>query len=71
MSETTYLKNNYGSCKIGDECVCIRQGWQGMLCPNWQPTKAKTINELLEIARRQYVEDKSNRPDRETYKEDV
>jgi len=41
-----YLLDNYGLCKLGDECDCIQpikrtspvsfNPWLGRLCPNWQ-----------------------------------
>lgn len=43
---TEYLATYYGSCRQ-DRCTCLhRNMWLGRTCQNWQPTTAKTWEEL-------------------------
>lgn len=54
-----YLLDNYGLCKLGNDCICIKpikptsplefRPWLGRLCPNWQPAGATTLEELQEV----------------------
>lgn len=41
-----YIADNYGRCRV-DDCLCrSRRWWLGRSCPNWEPAKAKTWEEL-------------------------
>lgn len=48
-----YFANNYGVCRLGDDCHCVRNlgAWLGTVCAQWEPTKAKSFEELMEEAR--------------------
>lgn len=46
-----YLAENYGRC-TAVACRCLRDGWRGRACLNWQPTGARTFDELGAIQRR-------------------
>lgn len=41
-----YLRNTYGNCRL-EVCNCLKQGWHNNDCPYWQPTSARTWDELL------------------------
>lgn len=44
-----YLARMYGTCKLAGRCRCLRTLWVlSQHCPNWQPTPAKTWEELTE-----------------------
>lgn len=42
-----YIADNYGRC-TQTRCKCLKDGWLGCACPNWQPVKAATWEELRE-----------------------
>lgn len=42
---TPDLGENYGTCAV-HPCLCLRGPWRGRACPNWQPTSARTYEEL-------------------------
>jgi hypothetical protein len=48
-----YFRNNYGQCRLGNDCHCLRNlgNWLGALCAQWEPTKATSWEELMEEAR--------------------
>lgn len=48
-----YFINNYGRCRLGDACHCVRElaTWRGSICAQWEPTKARSFEELMEEAR--------------------
>ena len=33
-----YIQENYGMCKL-DTCICLKNGWKGVVCENWVPVK--------------------------------
>lgn len=44
-----YIANHYGTCSLGSSCEHIGQDakpWIGVMCPHWNPTKAKNWEEL-------------------------
>ena len=55
-----YVLMNYGKCKL-ETCECIAQknpryggAWAGIVCPDWAPLGASSIDELIENAKRTY-----------------
>lgn len=50
-----YFRNNYGKCRLGDNCHCVRNlgSWMGALCAQWEPTQARSFEELMEIAKKE------------------
>lgn len=48
-----YLADQYGSCRKGDKCECLRPGnpWIGTGCLDWEPLGVKTFQELYDVAR--------------------
>lgn len=48
-----YFINNYGHCLLGEGCHCLRNlgAWRGAICAQWEPTKARSFEELMEEAR--------------------
>lgn len=46
MILTPDFGENYGTCKLGAECYCLKGQWRGRDCRNWEPTTAKTYPEL-------------------------
>jgi hypothetical protein len=48
-----YFINNYGRCLLGDGCHCVRElaSWRGSICAQWEPTKARSFEELIAIAK--------------------
>ena len=36
----------YGQC-LKVPCSCLREGWEGMLCPHWQPDGATSFEEMI------------------------
>jgi hypothetical protein len=49
-----YLTENFGSCKLQNNCTCLRQGWMGTNCPHWVPVQASNYEELGKIMRSLY-----------------
>jgi len=59
-SNELYWLMNYGQCKL-DTCQCIAQknpryggAWGGIVCPDWVPLGARSLDDLIEIAKRKY-----------------
>ena len=50
-----YFINNYGRCRLGDDCHCVRElaTWRGSICAQWEPTQARSFEELIEIAKKE------------------
>ncbi len=48
-----YFRNNYGKCRLADNCHCVRNlaSWMGTLCAQWEPTQARSFEELIAIAK--------------------
>ena len=63
MVHTEYFRNNYGSCRLGDSCKCVRNlgDWLGVICSQWEPTKATNFEELAQEARKKREQDKLKR----------
>ena len=61
MLEKHYIFSNYGRCKL-DKCLCIDPvaprfgGWAGMGCPDWVPLGGTSVDELMDIAKKYYLE---------------
>lgn len=56
MSDTEladYLADYYGRCRVAT-CLCLKHGWHGRQCANWQPCGAKDWDELRTIVRAKY-----------------
>jgi hypothetical protein len=58
--EIAYL-NNYGTCTLGEGCLCIRGAhpefgpkWSGLACQNWQSLGARSHEDLIRIAKERY-----------------
>ena len=48
-----YIQNHYGFCrcydpKVRGSCMCLLAGHRGKLCPNWEPIKENSIDEMVE-----------------------
>lgn len=43
-----YIQNNYGICKLEENCKCLKNVWLGKSCINWIPVKAKNWDEFRE-----------------------
>jgi hypothetical protein len=57
-----YIKNNYGKCKVYDpkiknSCSCMKDGWLGLACPNWQPVEWNSFEERIEELKRNKEEE--------------
>lgn len=50
MQLEDYIKDNYGSCSLAEDCICLRKGMRGRSCPNWEPTEATDWEGLRAIA---------------------
>ncbi len=57
-----YFRNNYGQCRLGDACHCVRNlaSWMGTMCAQWMPTTATSFDELIAIARRERAAKRGN-----------
>lgn len=44
------LLDVYGQC-AAKPCACLKSAWLGRACPHWKPNGAKTVKELLAMAR--------------------
>ncbi len=45
----SYIADNYGECaavRAGMPCACLKNGWRGRFCVYWEPTSARTWDEL-------------------------
>jgi len=61
-----YFLNNYGKCRL-EKCQCIDQdnprfkgAWGGLACPDWVPTGAEELKDLIEQAKRNYKNEPKN-----------
>jgi hypothetical protein len=46
-----YIADHYGECIALHCCPCLRDGWRGRACPNWNPVAASNWEELREAMR--------------------
>lgn len=46
----SYLADNYGTCRLGEKCACLRAAyeWNGQGCQNREPASATTWDELMQ-----------------------
>ena len=67
-----YIADNYGACARGSDCYwgrdeggrfngCLKIGWRGRACVHWEPTTAKTEEELIAQQRGLYASDTNKR----------
>lgn len=49
-----YLLDNYGSCRRGPLCQCLRGGWLGRGCSCWKPAGVRNWEELDALMRSRY-----------------
>lgn len=40
-----YIADNYGTCRAV-KCRCLKHGWRGRDCPQWDPVAARNWDEL-------------------------
>lgn len=51
-----YIADHYGDCKLTQhECHTVNKCPGTRACPNWIPTKAKSWEELTELAKAEYA----------------
>lgn len=50
-----YWFDNYGACRQGPKCQCLKYGWKGQSCLDWQPIGVKSLEELFEYVKKNYV----------------
>jgi hypothetical protein len=55
-----YWLMNYGRCTL-DTCQCIAQknprydgAWAGIVCPDWLPLGIRSLDEMIEAAKKAY-----------------
>ena len=65
-TDEMYWLVNYGRCKL-ETCRCIARknpryggAWAGIVCPDWIPLGSRSLDDLIEIAKRKYAYEHKN-----------
>lgn len=45
-----YIHDNYGTCRL-KTCTCLKEGWAGTACPEWQPINFNSFDDMINSAR--------------------